>query len=123
MYWEHSQLGISLERPEFVMGVFLSPNKTNSFNYKISDMRYKVCFIQPSDEVLEMYRMSFNSESPEVFSINIPHVSYQNYKKYLQSTNGLHVYYKLFLHKCYFYDVCLLFHLFWKYFNCYELYP
>ena len=52
-------------------------------------MKYQACLIQSSDEVLEMYRMAFNSETPEELSINISYVSYQLYRKYLQSTNGL----------------------------------
>lgn len=90
MYMKNLQLVLTLERPEFVMTLVPTPaNATIAFNYTISDVKYQACLVQPSDEVLEMYRMAYNSESPEELSINIPYVSYQHSMKYLPSPGGL----------------------------------
>ena len=71
------------------MSLVPTPNNTIAFNYTMSDIKYQACLIQPSDEVLEMYRMAYNSESPEQLSINIPYTSYQHSLKYLKSPSGL----------------------------------
>ena len=89
MYMKNLQLVLTLERPEFVMSLIPTPDATISFDYTISDIKYQACLVQPSDEVLEMYRMAYNSESPEELSINIPFISYQHSMKYLDSPQGV----------------------------------
>lgn len=79
MYMKHLQRVLTLERPEFMTTFVSTLNKTISFNYTISEMKYQACFIQPSRQILEIYKMGFHSESHEDLSINIPDHHYMKY--------------------------------------------
>jgi len=86
MYMKNLHLVFQLERPEFV---YLLNSAATKVDYIIKNIKYNACLIQPSDEVLEMYRMAYNSTNPQEMSIDIPYVSYQHNMKFQQSPNGI----------------------------------
>lgn len=81
-YLKNLQLIFTLERPDFVMTLIPTPNNNIQVDYVLSDIKYQACLIQPSDEILEIYRTLYNSEDKP---IEIPYVSYQHNMKYANS--------------------------------------
>ena len=66
------QLVFLLERPEFFMTFLETADANVKVNHIITNVKYNVCLIQPSDKILEMCRMAYISNNPDEMSIDIP---------------------------------------------------